>query len=375
MSKRIRGEGSVSHRPDGRWQGQLCRDGTRETVYGRTQQEAADKLMALRARKGAGLPRIDQRTTVRSFLLGWLDRKPRLRPTTARRYRQIIEQQLVPGLGHLKLAKLSPADVANLLAKLQQDGLSPQSVGHVRAVLRAALADALRGQMVSRNVAGAALVEAPRVPDPDPVVLSVEQTDQVLDALSDPSLRRLALVAIRTGLRSGEELGMAWSDVDFSTRQIRVTHALQRMGGAYSLVEPKSRSSRRVIELDDPTLDALQEERGAQAAAQLAAGRRWKQSVPGLVWTTAHGEPRNATSLTHAFQDALAAAGLPRLRWHDLRAAHAGLLLAAKVDISVVSKMLGHSSVALTSRHYAGVSEALKRQASDSLAALLSRSS
>jgi integrase len=178
------------------------------------------------------------------------------------------------------------------------------------------------------------------------------------------------VVAIRTGLRSGEELGMAWSDVDFTTRQVRVSHALQRMGGAYSLVEPKSRS-RRVIELDDETVQALQEERGAQAAAQLAAGRRWKPSIPGLVWTTQNGEPRNATSLTHSFQEALAAAALPHLRWHDLRAADPGLLLAAKVDISVVSKMLGHSSVTLTSRHYAGVSEALKRQASDSLALLL----
>lgn len=247
----------------------------------------------------------------------------------------------MPGIGGVKLAKLSPDHVSSMLASLQTKGLSPQSVGHVRAVLRAALADAVKAQTVSRNVAAAALVEAPRVPDPDPVVISAERADEILDAIPDPSLRRLALVAIRTGLRTGEELGMAWSDVDFTARQARVSHALQRIGDAYSLVEPKSRSSRRVIELDDVTVQVLQEERAAQAAAQLAAGRRWKPSIPGLCWTTQNDESRNATSVTHAFQDALAAAGLPRLRWHDLRAAHAGLLLTAKVDISVVLEDAG----------------------------------
>jgi site-specific recombinase XerD len=115
--------------------------------------------------------------------------------------------------------------------------------------------------------------------------------------------------------------------------------------------------------------EALLEERRAQREAQLRA-KHWRPPISDLVFTTSSGQPRNGTSITHAFADALKAAALSPLRWHDLRAAHGGLLLAAGVDISVVSRMLGHSGVAVTARHYAGVGEALGRQASDRFVAL-----
>lgn len=119
-----------------------------------------------------------------------------------------------------------------------------------------------------------------------------------------------------------------------------------------------------------PAVEALLEERRVQREAQLRA-KHWRPPISDLVFTTSSGQPRNGTSITHAFADALNAAGSSPLRWHDLRAAHGGLLLAAGVDISVVSRMLGHSGVAVTARHYAGVGEALGRQASERFAALL----
>jgi integrase len=370
VSKRIRGEGSVSLRPDGRWQGQLSRDGVREAVYERTQQEAADKLMDLRAHKG--LPRLDQRLTVQRWLEAWLETsRPRLRPSTATRYRQLVEQQLVPALGHLKLASMTPAEVTKGLAGLQAGGLSPRTVSHCRAVLRTALADAERDGLVARNVARLATIA--RVPDPSPVVLSPDQATAVIEAIQGPSLRRLATVAIFTGLRLGEQLGLTWADIDFERHQLHVRHSLERIEGAYVLVEPKSTISRRVVALIPQAFRALEEEHAAQAEAKLAAGARWTPPIPNLVFTTSLGQPRNGSVVTHTLQEAMAGADPPRLRWHDLRAVHGGLLLLGGADISVVSKMLGHSAIGVTAKHYAGVSDVLGRKASDRLAALFSQ--
>ena len=328
------------------------------------------KLRQLQQQLAKGLPVIDERVTVGRFLGEWLRVvEPRVRPTTSTYYRYLAERQLIPQLGAIRLAKLSPTDVSRMMAQVQQDGLSPRTASHCRAVLRAALADAEKWGQVARNVAK--LADAPHLAPPQPVVLSPEQVQAVLDACTDPSLRRLALVAITTGLRQGEQLGLRWEAIDFERRSLTVRMELQRIEGTYQLVEPKSATSRRVVALPDAALTALSAERQAQVEAQLAAGRRWHQPIPGLVFTTGSGEPRNGSSLTHLFQDALQKAGLPKLTWHGLRAAHGALMLAAGADISVVSRKLGHSSVALTSRHYGGVADALQRDAADRLGRLL----
>jgi integrase len=221
---------------------------------------------------------------------------------------------------------------------------------------------------VPRNVAK--LTDAPHIATPSPVVLTPVQAMQVLNAIEDGSLRRLATVAMHTGLRQGELLGLRWEDIDLEQRKLHVRHALQRLARNYQLVETKSASSRRVVPLTPAAAEALHDERREQREAQLRA-KLWRTPIADLCFTTTTGKPRNGSAITHAFEDALKAASLSPLRWHDLRAAHGGLLLAAGVDISVVSRMLGHSAVAVTARHYAGVGEALGRQASERFAALL----
>jgi integrase len=342
------------------------------SVIAPSQAEAVRRLADLRRQLAAGLPATDQRLTVTAYLARWLDdAAPRLRPSTLTRYAGLVRGQLVPKLGRLKLHALAPSDVARMMAAVQADGLSPRTAGHCRAVLRCALADAERDGLVGRNVAR--LADAPRVPAPTPTVLEPAEVWAVLDACTEPGLRRLATVAITTGLRLGEQLGLRWADVDTERRCLTVRTTLQRTAGAYSLGEPKSTASRRVVPLTDSALEALHQERQAQLAAQLAAGSRWRQPIPGLVFTTATGAPRNGNAVTHSFQDALAAAGLSRLRWHDLRAAHGALMLAEGADISVVSRKLGHSSVSLTARHYGGVADSLQRAAADRLGLALQR--
>ncbi len=372
MSRRGNGEGSISRRPEGRWQAQITVEGKRRSAYGRTREDAAAKLQALQAGASAGLPAVDQRATVSSYLTRWLEQvTPRLRPTTVTRYRGLVTGQIIPTLGRHRLRELAPSDVARMMALVQGDGLSARTAGHCRAVLRAALSDAERDGLVSRNVAR--LADPIHLPPPAPTVLSPAEVWAVLDAMPDPGLHRLVSVAVTTGLRLGEQLGLTWGDIDFEGRRLHVRTALQRLGGAYSLTEPKSASSRRTVALPAAALEALTEERRWQGEARLAAGGRWHEPIRGLVFTTSTGAPRNGTALTHMLQAELERAGLPRLRWHDLRAAHGSLLLAGGTDISVVSRRLGHSSVSLTSRHYGGVADALQHAAADRLGQLLQR--
>ena len=256
------------------------------------------------------------------------------------------------------------------MARWQAEGLSPRSVGHARAVLRAALADAVRWGLVSRN--SAQLTNPPRVPHPDPGLIPPGEVEILVAAMSgSPQLQRLAVVSLHTGLRRGELLGLTWTAIDPEKRELHVTRGLLRVNGAYQLPEPKSRTSHRTLPLTDQALGALEEERQAQAEARDAAGSRWHEPIPNLVFTTATGAPRNPDTVTHQFKAAIRDAGLPDMHLHVLRKGFGGLMLASGVDLATVSALLGHSSVGLTASTYAGVMPTLKRDAADRLGKLL----
>jgi integrase len=376
--RRTRGTGSVFKRLDGLWEGRLdlgWQGGRREvlSVYGKTKLEAEDKLDEARRGRKRGQPLVRQGLTVGRYLDGWQrdgcpGKRGALRPYTLRRYRAVVEHQLIPHLGRVKLAELQPADVERMLHDLRVEGKAAYTLITVRSVLRSALSRAERNELVSRNVAKLAGVDTP--PKHHPMVLTPEAVRLALDAC-EPGLGRLVTVAIDTGLRQGEQLGLRWSDVDFERRCLYVRTTLQRVGADYVLGPPKSETSARELELSEFTLAALRAEREAQQVAQGTAGPRWRQAIPDLVFTTALGAPRNGSSLTHSLQDALAAAGLMVLRWHDLRAIHGGLLVQAGVGMSTMRDRLGHSSISTTSAFYSGVVDALQREAADKVGRLL----
>lgn len=347
----------------------------RRVIYARTQREAERKLRDALHGLEHGRPPVPANLTVGRFLEAWSrdgcpGRRGTLAPTTLRRYQGIVRLQLIPHLGRIRLADLQPADVEGMLAALAAQGATAWTLTTVRSVLRSALSRGERNQLVLRNVAKLAGVVSP--PRHHPTVLTPEAVALVLDGCG-PGLRRLVTVAIDTGMRQGEQLGLRWQDVDFEGRRLFVRTTLQRVGYAYSLGPPKTATSERELALSDLTLRALADERAAQAAEREAAGRRWSDGIPDLVFTTELGVPRNGTALTKAFQKALSAAGLGRLRWHDLRAVHGGLLVQAGVGMATTRDRLGHSSIAVTSAFYAGVTDALQREAADKVGKLLAR--
>jgi integrase len=179
------------------------------------------------------------------------------------------------------------------------------------------------------------------------------------------------LVALGVGLRQGEILGLAWSDVDLEASTLTVRHALQRIDGSLVLVEPKSATSRRIVALPVLVRDALRTHRVRQRTDRLLAGSCWHDDPRGLVFTTTVGTPMDGIAVTRRFQAILRDAGLPRQRFHDLRHACASLLLAQGVAPRVVMETLGHSQITLTLNTYSHVIPALGRAAADQMDAVL----
>jgi integrase len=367
-------EGSIYQRKDGRWAGSvhIGYEGgkrVRKHVLGRTRGEVADKLDVLLRAKKENRPIPDQRSKLGPFLRRWLDEvaRPTLRASTYKSYDDILRLHLIPGLGHLRLAKLSPADVQGLLNMKLTSGLSPRRVEYIHAVLRKALGTAERWGIVSRNVAK--LVDAPRVPKHEITPLTPDQAHRLVEAAADDRLQALWVVALGTGCRQGELLGLRWEDVDLDAQRLRVRHTLGRVEGKLVLLEPKTERSRRSIVLPEVVVSALRGHRTRQKMERLVAGSRWVDS--GHVFTTTIGTPIEAAAVTRAFKRALGRAGLPHSRFHDLRHAAATFLLAQGFTLEDVKNLLGHSSIVLTSNTYGHVLEQRQRQVAMGLDAVL----
>lgn len=375
MTRRGNREGTIRQRPNGLWEARASQpNGRRASAYAATREEAAVKLRELQQSAAQGLIVTPGKLITGDYLAQWLQQvRPSLRESTWRRYRSIVEGILNPTVGRVKLAQLSPSDVGRMMAAAQRSGRSAQTAAHCRAVLRTALADAMREGLLVRNVA--AIAKPPHLPAPEPTVLRAEQALQVVAAMGDGQLGRLVVVALHSGVRLGELLGLRWDDLtlDGATPELRVAQTVQWRPGEYVAVEPKSRRSRRTLPLTREAVAALAAQRQAQREARLAAGPRW-QPIPALgelVFTTTAGRPLSGPLVTRQFQQGLAAAGLAKLRFHDIRAASGALLLSAGVDIAVVSRRLGHSGIGVTASRYAGVADQLQREASERLQALL----
>ncbi len=194
----------------------------------------------------------------------------------------------------------------------------------------------------------------------------------MLHAAKGERLEARFTVALTLGLRQGETLGLRWQDVDLEAGDLRVRVALQRVKGKLQLVEPKTPGSRRALPVPPSVVLALREHRRNQLEERLAVGPLWQDS--GLVFTTTIGTPPDATNVVRHCRAILDRAGLPRMRYHDLRHACASLLLAQGVKLRTIMEILGHSQLSTTAEVYAHVLPALQGDAANRMEALLTGS-
>ncbi len=363
--RRAPGEGSITRRQDGLWAGMLdlgWQDGKRKRkfVYARTRAEAARKLADANRQLQEGRLIADERTTVEQYLRSWLENiEPTVAASTHKRYGQLLSLHAYPFIGRHRLTKLEPTHLARLYARRIKAGLSPTTVLQLHRVLHHALKDAHRQGLAPHNVAE--LVTPPVKAEHEFITLSPKQARRFLEIIAGNRLEALYVVALTTGMREGELLGLRWADVDLDAGAFHVTRRLKR------------RTSRRQVLLVGVAVQALKLHQERQEEEHRRAGSTWGDK--GLVFPNTIGRPINPSNfLRREFYPLLEAAGLPRMRFHDLRHSAATLLLGMGVHPKIVSELLGHTQIGITLDLYSHVTATMQRDAVQAFEELLGSS-
>ena len=328
------------------------------------------------------LSRLDRGTYVeptRRMLGEFLDQEwlpaiqARIRPSTWDSYARNLRLHVLPALGAEHLQSITPARLNRFYAELLErgrangrGGLAPKTVRYVHGILRKALADAVRWNLVQRNAADFA--DPPKVSSAGREMLTwnAEELRTFLEHIAGERLYAAYLLAATTGMRRGEVLGLRWRDVDLDAARLSVRQSIVSVAYEIKITEPKTARSRRSIALDQRTVAALRAWRKLQLEDRMLLGDDYDNS--GLVFTRQDGRFIHPDRFTQVFDKHVEASGLRHIRLHDLRHTHATLALAAGVHPKVVSERLGHATVAFTLDVYSHAVPALQEDAADRIA-------
>lgn len=372
MAKKANGDGTIYRRKDGRWCASVSLgNGRRKHFLNKDRDVVARQLRAALAEQDRGLPVTNGRDSVEQYLESWLaSARPALRERTWERYEQYVRLHVNPTLGRMRLDKLTPQQLQRLYAERLAAGSSSTTVHHLHATIHKALKQAVRWNLVSRNVAD--FVDPPRISVREMATLSDTQVRTLLDAARGDRLEALYVVAVTTGMRQGELLALRWRDVNLESGRAQIRGSMQATKAGLKIVETKTPGSRRQVALSQAARSALTHHRARQAEERLRVGSAWEDND--LVFCNQVGRPIPASHLTmRSFQPLLIRAGLPRVRFHDLRHTAATLLLGAGTHAKIVSEMLGHSRIGTTMDLYSHVTPTMQQQAADTFDAILAR--
>jgi integrase len=318
----------------------------RRYVTGKTREEVRGKLAKAMSDRDGGLVFDAGNLTVGEYLDRWLSDSVRatVRASTYERHEGIVRTHLKPTLGRIKVKNLTPTHVRGFHREKLDAGLAPSTVRKIHSTLHKALSQAVADGLIPRN---AAAVKAPR-PDPEEMhPLSAEEAKALLETVRGDRFEALYVLAITTGLRRGELLGLRWKDVDLESGVLRVGRALVREGGRYRLGETKTKRGHRSIRLTSLALRTLRAHRKRQLEEKMRFAGLYEDG--GLIFATRKGTPVNPENLVkRSFKPLLERAGLPEIRFHDLRHTCATLLLGRGVHPKLVQELLGHATIAMT---------------------------
>jgi len=356
MAKRKsnRGNGSIHLRKDGRWEGRYVigydEKGLPKTknVLAKTKRECEQKLKELRASlKGAEPEQPKADVTFGAWLDHWYqnDCKPAIRAKTQADYENRIYQHIIPELGNIPLAKLTPGDLQQFYIRLKQGGrllrraeygpgLSDRMVKSCHVTCRVALDKAVAQGLILKNPAN--FCKAPATHPKEMQVLTQEEMQRLLIQAKEDGCFELLLLELSTGLRRGELLALRWDDLDLATGELRIERQVQRVKGELIVTQPKTKASSRSIILPAPTLDVLKSYRQNVDSRWIFPSPRKKDS------------PLDPSAVRKKLAAVLERAGCKHVRFHDLRHTFATSLLEAGVDIRYIQSLLGHSSISIT---------------------------
>ena len=379
--RRANGEGNLRKRKDGRWEGRYTAGRDPETgkaiyknVLGKTQAEVKAKLkQAIEEAKGLDAAKVG-RYTVGQWMEMWFEHyaKVKVRPSSHQTYRGYIDNHIKPNIGKIPLGKLTSLElqmfykkllekgrVDRLESKHRSKGLSAKTVRNIHQIISSAMKLAQEQKLISTNPAeGCAL---PRLEHREMQTLPPGQLQAFLREAKDSGVFELYYLELATGLRRGELLGLKWEDIDLELGDLRVRRQIARINGGVVEAPLKTKNAYRTLSLAEDTIDIL------KAQKKKTGSSPW-------VFPSPTGGPISPDSVLHMLHRVLKRAGLPRVRFHDLRHTFATLALQSGVDVKTVSGMLGHFSAGFTLDTYAHVTTASQRQAAKTMGSVLSGS-
>lgn len=386
--RRGNGEGSITKRKsDGRWQGYVTVGYDVETgkpkkkyFYGKTRKEVQEQVNEALGKVRTGTYREPSKLTMAEWLTTWLNdyMKPSLRPTTWENYEIQVMRHILPALGHLRLSQLQTSNLQKLYNdKLsnggrldgKEGGLSPRSVRYIHTLIHAALEQAKKEGMITINVADA--VKLPHDQKKEIQCLDTEGVKKFLTAARDTKHFPAYFLALNTGLRRGELLGLRWKDVDLKAGSITVNQGLVRTKQGLVFQEPKTKLSNRTIGISPQVVSVLKDHKKRQNEERLSAGEAYNKEHD-LVFCNELGEPICPRGFTRHFERLLKRAGLEgKVTFHGLRHTFATLSLQEGAAARTVQEALGHHKAAFTLDVYSSVTDKMKKEATDKIGNLL----
>lgn len=350
--KRAAGEGTTYKRPDGMWTGGISigydAHGKRKRryVYARTQRECRRKLEEARTQHAQGIA-ADHSTTVKEFLSQWLaEKETQVRPRTHEIYTGLVDKHIAPHIGRHKLDKLKPLHIQRMVTALSKTP-GAATANKARRTLHGAMKQAVRWQLIPRNPVEA--VDPVKETPHESKLWTFKQTATFLDAARGHRLYAAFYLALSTGLRRGELLGLYWSDLQDG--QLRVQRNLtkgDKKGPVWTA--PKTQQGTRIVSVPTDALDVLEEHRRRQAGERELLGNAWVR--PDLMFANDHGDVITPVAFQHHWTRLQKAASVPHMRLHDLRHLHVSLLVRKGLDPRTIADRIGHTDAAFTLRRY-----------------------
>ena len=359
--RRGNNEGSIVKLPSGTYRAQISIDGQRLGFTSKSRGECQAWIRKMLDQIDEGLTFKGTQTTLEDFLTGWLViAKTTLRPKPAQQYEKMAMNHIIPVLGKVKLKDLRPDTIDSFYQNRIKASVGVRTIRYCHAVLHRALEKAvLLGQLTRNPVDGAT---PPRMSQAETTVLDETQVVQFLIAAQGNRHEFLFNLAVKTGMREAELLGLKWADLDWRSGVLQVRRQLQRIDGqGFIFCEPKTKTGRRSIQLGEASLQMLRKQFEKQRREKEVAGERWKEND--LIFASSIGTPTELRNLLREYKKVLRKAGLPAIRFHDLRHTAASIMLKHGIPVLTVSRILGHSKPSVTLDIYAHMIPGMQDQA------------
>ena len=376
--KRANGEGNIRKRKDGRWEGRFTAGHDPVTgkqifknVLGKTQNEVKEKLKKALVEAGQVDFTKSGQYTVGTWMDTWFENvaKIKVRPSSHQTYKGYIDNHIKPNIGKIPLEKLTTMDLQKFYRKLltkgrverieskeQPKGLSAKTVRNINQVISSAMDLAVAQKIILTNPTNAC--ELPTVEHQEMQTIPAEQLQAFLDEARATGVYEMYYIELATGLRRGELLGLKWSDIDWKNGIIKVRRQIARVDGEIVEAPLKTKNSYRAVTISQQAIEVLRQQKA--------------KTNDTYVFPSPNGGPISPDSVNNMLKRVLERAGIPKVRFHDLRHTFATIALQNGVDIKTVSGMLGHFSAGFTLDTYAHVTTSAQKEAAQTMGNILS---